>query len=260
MAMRVVIIGAGNVATHLAKAFDAKAKVAQIYSHTLANAELLCQSLKQASATDNIAQLIADADLYIVSVKDDAIAEVVNGVRFNSGLWVHTSGSVSIEVLKQRFTHCGVLYPLQTFSRNVAVEVEKVPFFIEGRDDATAKKIGEIAKMVSNRVLNANSEQRKRLHAAAVFACNFVNHLWSIADDVLSTSGYDFDILLPLINATLEKAAAVSPAEGQTGPARRGDRKTMHAHEKILTEQQANVYKMLSNSIMKKYNNDYEQN
>lgn len=254
--MRIVIIGAGNVATHLAKAFDAKANVAQIYSHTLANAQSLCQSLKQATATDDIAQLITDADLYIISVKDDAITEVVDSVRFNSGLWVHTSGSVSIEVLKQRFSQCGVLYPLQTFSRNVAVAVDKVPFFIEGNDDATAKGIGEIAKMVSNRVLNANSEQRKRLHAAAVFACNFANHLWSIADDVLSASGYDFDILLPLINATLEKATIVSPAEGQTGPARRGDHQTMLAHEKILTEQQAYVYKMLSNSIMKKYDID----
>lgn len=260
MAMKIVIIGAGNVATHLAKAFDAKANVVQIYSHTLANAQSLCQTLKQATATDDIAQLAIDADLYIISVKDDAITEVVNKVNFDSGLWVHTSGSVSIEVLKEQFAHCGVLYPLQTFSRNVAVEIDKVPFFIEGSDDTTTKDISDIAKKISNKVLIANSEQRKRLHAAAVFACNFVNHLWSIADDVLRASGYDFDILLPLINVTLEKAAKVSPTEGQTGPARRGDYQTMLAHEKILTESQANIYKTLSNSIMKRYNIDYEQN
>lgn len=254
--MRIVIIGAGNVATHLAKAFDKRENVVQVYSRKISNAKALSQSLTNASATDDISQLLPDADVYIISVKDDAIADIANNTSATSGLWVHTSGSVPIDVLKKRFDKCGVLYPLQTFSRAIAVNITEAPFFIEGCDEPTTRLIENLAKKLSDNIYHADSDQRRKLHAAAVFGCNFTNHMWAQAYDILRSSGYDFKILEPLIKATIEKALTVSPTEAQTGPARRGDKKTMLSHEKILSEEQAELYKILSQSIMKKYNID----
>lgn len=258
--MRVVFIGAGNVATHLAQSFDKTHDVVQVYSRHIQNAISLANLLKQADATDNLNEVISDADIYVVSVKDDAISEIVGNIKVVSGLWVHTSGSVSLDVLSAKFERCGVFYPLQTFSRNVDVDMSEVPFFIEGIDDKTESLLIDVAKEISKRVYKANSLQRRSLHVAAVFGCNFVNYLWAQADEILKKSGYNFDILLPLINVTLDKAVKVSPSEGQTGPARRGDLKIMQSHEQMLSNDDAKLYRILSQCIMKKYNIDYEQN
>ena len=258
--MRVVFIGAGNVATHLAQSLDKTHDVVQVYSRHIQNALMLTKMLKQANATDNLLEIFPDADMYVVSVKDDAISKIVENVKFSSGLWVHTSGSVSLDVLSAKFERCGVLYPLQTFSRNVAVNMAEVPFFIEGADEYTENLLVNLSKNISDSVYKANSLQRRNLHVAAVFGCNFVNYMWTQADEILQKSGYNFEILLPLIKVALNKAASVSPREGQTGPARRGDFKIMQSHEQMLSNEDARLYRILSQSIMKKYNIDYEQN
>ncbi len=251
--MRVVIIGAGNVATHLAIALDRVCDVVQIYSYHIDNAKALAQLLKNAEAIDNVSQLLSNADLYIISVKDDAISNFVNGVEFSTGLWVHTSGSVSLDVLKQKFDKCGVFYPLQTFSKGVEVNISNIPFFIEGSTPIVCEEIKSVASLLSSKVCEADSNQRKTIHVAAVFGCNFVNHLWMHADEILKQSGFDFEILRPLIKATLSKTEKISPYDGQTGPARRGDEKTMLAHEQILEENKLNIYRLLSESIMSSY-------
>lgn len=257
--MRIVVLGSGNVASHLAKTLDERSDVVQIFSQNLLNAEQLARSLKNASATNDLSQLINDADVYILSIKDDAILSVLSNVQLRNGLWLHTSGSVPGDVFNGRFLHYGVLYPLQTFSRDVYVDMTEVPFFIEGDSEETAVKIESIAKTISNKVYRADSIQRRNIHVAAVFGCNFVNFLWGIADEILRKSGYDFEILLPLIKATLDKAISVGPIMGQTGPARRGDKNTMLRHGQLISADQKCVYKLISECIMRKYNIDYEQ-
>ena len=252
--MRIVIIGAGNVATHLTKAFAKNNEIIQIFSNTISNAQILAKSINCTSATDDIAQITPNADLYVISVKDDAISQIVDKITFNTGLWVHTSGSVSIDVLKKKFNNYGVLYPLQTFSRDVDVDISEVPFFVEGCNESTCESINQIAQSLSKKTYFANSTQRKQLHIAAVFGCNFVNHMWAQADEILIEAGYNFDILVPLIKATLEKAIKISPADGQTGPARRGDTNIMDSHEQMLSSEQAELYRIISQSITKKYN------
>lgn len=256
--MRIVILGSGNVATHLAKTLDKSFEVVQIFSRNILNAELLANSLKKASAINDLSQLINDADVYILSIKDDAILSVLSNVQLERGLWLHTSGSISASVFNGRFLRYGVLYPLQTFSREVYVEMSNIPFFIEGDSEKTTIEIECIAKTISNRVYRANSIQRKNIHVAAVFGCNFVNYLWGVADEILQKSGYDFKILLPLIKTTLDKAINVGPVMGQTGPARRGDKNTMLNHEQLISVDQKNVYKLISECIMRKYNIEYE--
>ena len=256
--MRIVIIGSGNVATHLAKAFAKENEVLQIYSKSIANAQLLANAIDGARATDNIKELVPNADLYVISVKDDAIETIVNNVTFDSGLWVHTSGSVTIDILKTKFGRCGVLYPLQTFSRDMDIDISNVPFFIEGCDNITHQEIEKIAQTISNNTHAANSVQRKQLHIAAVFGCNFVNHMWAIADEILVKAGYSFDILTPLIEATLNKATIISPQKGQTGPARRGDMAIINSHQQMLPLNHAYLYHTISNSIISKYINNNE--
>ena len=252
--MRIVIIGAGNVATHLAKAFAKNNEIVQIFSNTISNAQLLATSTNCPSAINDISHIVKNADLYVISIKDDAIAQIIEKIPFNTGLWVHTSGSVSIDILTKKFTNCGVLYPLQTFSRDVDVEISDVPFFIEGCNEAICESITKIAQSLSDKTFIANSLQRKQLHIAAVFGCNFVNHMWAHADEILKDAGYSFDILVPLIKATLEKATKISPIDGQTGPARRGDKNIMCSHEQMLSPEQAELYRIISQSITKKYN------
>lgn len=253
---RVSIIGAGNVATHLAQALACANDVVQIYSRNIANAACLASKIKGCEAIDDIAKLSSNVDIYVVSVKDDAIKDIAvkMPVACRNGLWVHTSGSVSMNVFSNVAESYGVLYPLQTFSRDVAVNVGEVPFFIEGNNAKTLEKIKEVALSVSPIVRCADSDSRKRIHASAVFACNFVNHMWSMADDVLNEGDFSFSLLLPLLKETLAKVAKVSPSEAQTGPARRGDIDTMTGHLALLDEDKKEIYKLLSRSIMKQYN------
>ena len=258
--MRIIFVGAGNVATHLALALDKIHDVVQVYSRLLENAEELSNKLKNATPTNRIEDISHNADLYVISVKDDTISHVVAGIPFSTGLWVHTSGSVSIEVLKTKFERSGVLYPLQTFSKEISVDVSQVPFFVEGSDSETETIIENLANELSTIVHKADSSQRSKLHVAAVFGCNFVNYMWSQSSEILNSAGYDFNVLLPLIKVTIDKAIEITPSKGQTGPARRGDIETMKVHEQMLSSEQANLYHILSQSIMKKYNIENEPN
>ncbi len=252
---KIVVIGAGNVATHLAKALSLTDNVLQVYSRNIENARLVASTISGCEAIDDLAQLRSDADVYLVSVKDDAIKLVMRHMPAESRgrLWLHTSGSVPMEVFSGEAKRYGVLYPLQTFSRDVAVDVSEVPFFVEGVDEAVTDEIKAIACGLSSTVRIADSECRQRIHIAAVFACNFVNRLWAIANDVLQEGGLSFDLLIPLIRVTLDKLNNVPPVEAQTGPARRGDEEIMKKHMSMLSADNAEIYRLLSQSIMNQY-------
>ena len=251
--LRIVIIGSGGVASSLAPALDAlpDVEVVQVYSPTLAHAENLASRLSGAVGVDDYADISTDAGMYLVSVRDDAIAPLAATlVPRTDAVWVHTSGSVPMSALAPLGGHTGVFYPLQTFSRERIVDVAEVPFFIEGSDDATAEFLRNLARRLSPHVFYADGDTRRLMHVAAVFACNFTNHLWAIAADLLGERGIPFDVMRPLLEETLRKALAAHPEKGQTGPARRGDVKVMDAHRKMLRGSVADLYTSLSQSIM----------
>lgn len=258
--LKIVMIGSGNVATSLAPAMDAVAgwHVAAVYSPTLSNARTLASRLSDTTATDNPDTLPADADLYVISVSDDAVREVARHFQgfAPDALWVHTSGSVPASALDAVSPRHGVLYPLQTFSRTRPLPLRRVPLFVEGCNEATTVEIERIASALSENVSRADSEIRRVMHVAAVFACNFTNHLWAIADDILRPHGIPFASLEPLLEETLAKAAAISPGDGQTGPARRNDTGVMQAHMDMLAPEQARLYRILSESIINRYSNE----
>ncbi len=254
MIKSVAIVGSGNVATHLAKAiFDVGVEVKYIYSPTLKNSSALASKVN-AIAVDSISKIERDIDLIIISIKDDAIKEVVDELKEFNSIIVHTSGGINIDVFEGVTDKGGVLYPLQTFSKNRVLDFSKIPLFIEARDNDTLFEIDEFAKRLSSNVIEADSSRRKIMHVAAVFACNFVNHCYDISSQILEKEGISFDVLLPLIEETTKKISEITPHEAQTGPARRGDSDVMNAHlQQIDSPSIKDIYTLLSKSITDSY-------
>lgn len=250
----VAVIGAGNVATHLAHALSKHCDVAQIYSRSMANAEALASKIGGAEPIDSLADLRSGLDLYLIAVADDAISAVVEATKdVDTGIWAHTSGSGPMDVFRGRKTNFGVFYPLQTLSKTKPVDIGKVPFLIEGDSESTSGRLFELASRLSSDVKTADSDMRRKLHVAAVFACNFANFMWIQADDILHQSGLDISILRPLLSETLVKISEVAPIDGQTGPARRGDMATIERHLAMLRPDQAEIYDFLSRRIIETY-------
>lgn len=258
----VVILGSGNVATHLAKAIDKHHHVAQVYSRNHAHASELANSLKDCTPTGNLDQLLTEADVYIVSISDDSIGNVIGAMPKVKGMVVHTSGSVGMESLAHLKNPIGVFYPLQTFSKDTMVDLSDVPFFLEASDENTLHRLEEFGSFLSNKIYYADSEQRKTLHLAAVFACNFFNYLLDISTEILGQKGYALDVLEPLIRLTISKAFEIGAHDSQTGPAVRGDMATINKHLGMLDTNQKEIYRILSQSIIDRHKNTlkYEQN
>ncbi len=251
--MRISFIGSGNVATHLAAAFkNAGHKIVQIYSPNYQNAALLAYHVG-ADAIADIDDINTETDIFIIAAKDDAIEQIAQKLAVHQKLTVHTSGATHIEAILQYNPASGVFYPLQTFSKTKEVDFRSVPLCIEGSDGEITGILTQLAQTISNNVYRISSAQRKTLHLAAVFACNFPNALYAIAQSLLAEQQLDFDLLRPLILETAQKVQQSLPAEVQTGPAVRQDEKTMNMHQEMLTGQpqlQA-IYEALSQCIIK---------
>lgn len=252
--MKVVILGAGNVASHLTRALlESAVHVAQIYNRTLKKAEVIAKPYNLAF-TDKISEL-QKADLYIISTADEAIEEVSYHIPFDDVLVVHTAGSLGIESLKGDYRK-GVLYPLQTFSTHKAVRYEKVPFFLETENKEDFKKLEQLIKKISEKVYQITSEQRAKLHLSAVFVCNFVNHLYTIGEKLVEDAGLPFETLVPLIDETCQKIHEIQPKEAQTGPAIRNDQVIIEKHLNMLKNQNDwfQIYQLMTQGIIKQHN------
>jgi predicted short-subunit dehydrogenase-like oxidoreductase (DUF2520 family) len=251
--MHITIIGSGNVATHLAAAFkNAGHIIMQVYSRDMHNASLLAYHVK-AEAIDNLDQINPEADLFVIAVKDDAIEAIVSGLAKYQKLIVHTSGATDLQVLLKYTQSAGVFYPLQTFSKTKEVNFNTVPLCIEGANEQITSQLNELAYTITQNVYRINSAERKTLHLAAVFACNFPNYLYYLSQQLLAEQKLPFDLLRPLIQETAEKVQEYLPASVQTGPAVRNDEKTMDAHLQLLHEnpELQQLYKLLSQGIIK---------
>lgn len=252
------------MATSLAHALDATCQLEQIWSRTPEHARVLAAAVGCGQATSDLTSLVDDADAYIIAVRDDAIADVVKAVPDNGALWVHTSGSKPLQVLQAHRRCCGVLYPMQSFSRQLVTPLSDVHVFVEGNNSSSLSQVQELALLLSRHVTEANSEQRRQLHVAAVFACNFANHLWTLASEVLEAAQLPFDAMLPLIGTTVAKLDRLTPAASQTGPAVRHDQQVINAHLSMLDGDKREVYELLTRSIMSRNplneNNDNTDN
>ncbi len=250
--MKIVLLGSGNVATHLGLTLKQVGNdVLQVWSRKWEHAEALGLELG-AGFTDKLADINPSADIYIISVVDDAIAEVAGALTDKKGIIIHTSGSSGMEVLQGASEKTGIIYPLQTFSKQKPVDFSQVPVAIEGNTPEVTKILEKLVSQITSIVLKIDSVQRQALHVAAVFACNFTNHLYALSKKILDQNKLSFDLLKPLISETADKVQKFDPKTVQTGPAVRHDQITLNKHRQFLKKNPhlLELYDKLSQSII----------
>ena len=247
-------MGAGNMATALSLSLkEAGNTPVAVWSRTEESAQILAGKL-QCAYTCDIASLPV-AEIFIISVVDSALYGVAAQVAaaFPDALILHTAGSIDMELLHSAgAADYGVLYPMQTVNRHKTVSLRDVTTFVEGCNEKVAERVEALARTISDKVVHATSKQRSYLHVAAVFTCNFSNAMYNMAAEILEKHGLPFDAMLPLVDEAARKVHDMSPAEAQTGPARRGDSNVMNAHIAMLDEEHAAIYSQLSEYITRR--------
>lgn len=249
--MKIVVIGSGNVATHFARAFHASGNdIVQVYSRNIAHAQVLASQL-DAQAINRFADLAYDAHLYLLAIPDDALYEVVSQISPKQGIVVHTSGSVPMDVLKPLSSKIGVVYSPQTFIKSLEMNYSELPFCVEASDGEVLEQLKNLVLPVSEKIYDINSDQRRKLHLAAVFVNNFVNALNATGQDLTRENGVPFDILFPIMASTAERAKQGDLWQLQTGPAVRGDEQTIGKHRKLLASdpEKLRLYDLLTDLI-----------
>jgi predicted short-subunit dehydrogenase-like oxidoreductase (DUF2520 family) len=253
--MKIVIIGAGNLATHLALALqNAGFELIQVYSRSEAPAAALAGLLQTRYVTD-IAGLSLEASLYIIAVNDDSVPPLIDRLPLAGQLVVHTAGSIPMDVFYGKLQNYGVIYPLQTFSKSRPVDFTEIPVFLEANTPENLQVIRNVAGTLSKKIYDADSAERMYVHMAAVFGCNFVNYLYDLSAQIVNRAGFGFEILSPLLLETAGKAiASGDPKKVQTGPAVRNDCNVMQKHLALLAgfPRWKEVYALLSKRIGEK--------
>lgn len=255
MQNKVCFIGAGNLATHLAKElYKANYEIIQIYSRSTESAEMLANHV-QTEFTTSVENITKKADVYFIALKDSVLNEVLDKIDFQNKLIVHCSGSLPLSVLDAYSENIGVFYPLQTFSKKREVNYREIPVFIEANNADNESLLIRIGKTISEKVSVLNSNQRKKLHVSAVLSCNFVNHFYTLAADYLEASDISIDVLHPLIQETANKAQEMHPFDAQTGPAVRFDRNIIEDHLNELKDfpEIKELYNSISRSIFERH-------
>lgn len=264
--MKIAMIGAGNLATNLAPALaEAGHDIVQVYSRTMESAQRLADIVGGAAgdadgssvtAVDKLSDVTRDAELYVLALKDSALGDVVAELcqGREGAVFAHTAGSMPMDVFCGKAGRYGVIYPMQTFSKARRVDFAVIPIFVEASDEATLVTLENVARSVSDDVRRLDSEHRRYLHLAAVFACNFANHCYALAAEMVEQSGMTFDCMLPLIDETARKVHELSPCEAQTGPAVRYDRNVIGRQSRMLdgNPMAQRIYNIMSESIHNK--------
>ncbi len=256
--MKIVVIGAGNLATRLALALKGSGHhLVQLFSRTEQSASVLADLVNCPFTTD-LKALDREADLYLLAVTDSAVAETTEQFDFGSRMVAHTAGSLSIEVLAKHCRNFGVFYPLQTFSKGREVSFEDIPICIEANSQDNLQTLRKLAESLSKDVREIDSLQRRQIHLSAVFVCNFVNHFYAIGETLVNEKSMDFGILKPLIRETAMKAMEFSPSTVQTGPAVRNNRQIIDHHLTMLADHPdwQELYGLISEDIFKTQNKE----
>jgi len=250
---KVALIGAGNINWHLGHALNPKYyEICQVYSRTRKSAGVLAKSLN-CSFTTSLDKVNLEADIVLIAVHDDAIEQVAKKLGYLENerrIFIHTSGVTPIAVLEKHFSLCGVLWPPQSIRKENKINIKKTPIIVVANDDSK-QGVLLFATRLSRKVKVLTDEQKRNLHLAAVFANNFSNHLFKIAYDICQDQNLDFELLLPIIKETTDKISGIDPALFQTGPAIRGDEKTMKAHLDLLSKNKdlKRIYTIMSKHI-----------
>lgn len=252
--MQIVIIGTGNAATAFGRLMTAKGHtVTEVYGRDILKAESLAEDLR-AKPTADISRLSKNADVYLIAVADKAVPGIAAQLDVNDHLVLHTTASLSKNVLKEATKSYGVLYPLQSLRKQMDIATP-VPLLVDGNTAEVTLQVEQFAKTLSGMVVRADDETRVKLHVAAVFACNFTNYMYLQSAEFCGQEGLDFALLQPLIEETATRLREYHPAEVFTGPAVRGDEATINKHLSLLEAypELHGMYKTLTEKIRKQH-------
>lgn len=257
MPLNAAFIGAGNVAWHLAPALEnIGVVITHIYNRTPKSGVNLVKKLYQAELKDDLDFSSLKVDIIFITVADDALEEIISKLSIHKDtIVIHTSGAQSMDILAYHFPKCGVFYPLQTFSKSRKIYFKDVSLLIEATDKKIIALLSGLGRKLTGNVKEVSSEQRAYVHLAAVFACNFSNHMLFLAGKLLHQQKLDIKNLLPLISETIDKALTIGAEQAQTGPARRHDLKILDKHVEMLQkdEDMSEIYKLISQHILDSY-------
>lgn len=249
---KITIVGAGNVAHNFGKAFrQAGYLIHEIYSRSQQSAVLLSQTLNCNFTTD-LSKLDKDTDLFMLAINDDALPEVLDKIKIKNKPIIHTSGSTPITIFKEHgFSTYGIFYPVQSFSKNETESLVSIPICVEANNENSENLFLSLARSLSKKVYVLNSEKRKALHIAAIFANNFTNHMYHISHDLLNKHKISFEIIRPIIEKTSDKIKTDTPKNVQTGPAVRNDTMVINDHLNFLErfKEYHDIYEMMTKSI-----------
>lgn len=260
--LKIVLIGAGNMAWHLGHQFkNAGHLIVQVFNRGIEKGEELAAEL-EADFTNRFEGISKQADVYIVAISDHGIDDIILGLRLDGKVVAHTSGSVPMKGMEHISAQHGIFYPLQTLTKYHPVSFKDVPVFIEASNATVKEMLTLLAQSIGAKVHYLSSHQRRAVHVAAVFANNFTNYLYGISRQIMDKEKLPFDILVPLLQETLNKAKENDPRDIQTGPARRGDYKTIEEHLNYLSrnDNQREVYLVLTESILTQYRDNNNRN
>ena len=250
--MRIVLVGAGGLATNLGLALhEAGHNVLAVFSRTMEHAQMLAERIGS-QPTDDICALPNEADLFIVSVKDAVLTDVVQQLvqGREEQYFAHTAGSMSLTLFQGMARHYGVFYPMQSFSKERRINFSEVPVFLEASDVQTLTLLKTLSATLTPHIYELSTDERRYLHLAAVFACNFANHCYALSAEILQQHGLPFSVMLPLIDETARKVHHLSPLEAQTGPAVRYDLNVISKQQQLLDDpDMRELYERLSKSI-----------
>lgn len=257
---RIAIIGAGNVAWHLATALEKEGhRITEVYSRSLSTAEALVKKLWNAKPTHSLDFRYSRANIFLVCVSDNALQEVVQQIKLpKEAIIAHTSGTHTLEILEKVNPYVAVFYPLQTFTKDKEVNLKNVPICLEASEEEVLKILVQLAESISEQVYQVSTPQRQILHLSAVFACNFTNFLLTISKEILERNEMPFELLQNLIQETVHKAFVLSPENAQTGPAKRGDTSIIEKHLALLESyplEWKTLYELFTQQIKNYYQN-----
>jgi len=255
MKFKIAVLGAGNVAWHLAPALENVGhEVTEVYARDISEAKKITERLYASEAKDDLDFSESEAEIFILAVKDLAIPEVADEVILpENSILVHTSGTMALDVLGySSASYTGIFYPLQSFTEGRKIDFEDVPFLLECEDEETLQKLRLLAKSLSSMNYIVKSKDRKAIHVAAVFASNFSNHMIRISEEIMRRQGLDFEMMKPLIIEQISKTLQIGAKRAQTGPAIREDYETLEEHHQFLNynEELAEIYRLISQDII----------
>ncbi len=247
----VTIIGSGNIAFHLAKAWHKSEKV--LVKRVIGRDENSLGEISQYADVSTDFSAIGPTDVCLIAVSDEAIGPVSEKIPAGGYLVLHTSGATDVKAISDKHRR-GVFYPLQSFSKNRPVCYAEIPLLLEANPGKDAELLIRLAESFSQNHRFLGSEQRLKLHLAGTFVNNFVNHLYQIGYDICEENELPFELIKPLIRETADKIMDINPAEAQTGPAKRGDMPTLTKHLTVLPDTaRKDIYNAITRSIRNKY-------